>query len=153
MNGKTGVRSVGLVGSWHQFCRALKGGDCNIQVVGVHGHVPHAHCGEVAKTGSWLVHGCTLCGSSGRASAHALKAWGNKGCIVWKRQPLAGGLALKRLASKLESCPQPSPLSVRKFYRSWKPAMSFSFHRAQPLYAAAHMHCPHPSCFGSAAQH
>lgn len=38
--------------------------------------------------------------------------------VLYERQPLAGCLALKRLASKLESCPQPSPLSVRKFYRS-----------------------------------
>lgn len=159
MNGKTGVRRVGLVGSWHYlkgFCRALYFPEGKL----LH-HVdcwcawacaPGQHCGEVAKTGLWLLHGCTFYGSSGRVSAREPEVRSNKGCIVWKTT-LAGCLALERLASKLESCPQPSPLSVRKFYRSWKPAMSFFFfHCALPLYAAAHIHCPHPSCFGSVAR-
>lgn len=78
----------------------------------------------VAKTGLWLLNGYTCYGSWRRMSTHEPKAWGNKDCIVWKTT-LAGCLALKRFASELESCPQTSPLSGRKFYRSWKAAMSF----------------------------
>lgn len=110
--------------------------------------------GEAAKTGWWLWHGCMCHCSRGKVSPHEPKARGNKGCIVWKAT-LAGCLALKRFASELEGCPQPSLLSVKKFERSWKAVVSFFFfspHCVLPLYAAVHMHCRHPLCFGSVAR-
>lgn len=154
MNGKTGVRWVGLMGSWHHLkgfaepCTSPKGSSCHVQIVGVHGHVPTLQASTVERWPKLDV--CSMVPQEECLLTHQR----HEGIrdVLYERQPLAGCLALKRLASKLESCPQPSPLSVRKFYRSWKPATSFSFPLCLPLYAAAHMHCPHPSCFGSVAQ-
>lgn len=92
-----------------------------MQVVGVHGHVPALQASTVER---WPKLGRDCC------MQHPSAVVPQEECLLMnqrrerirdvlcERQPLAGCLPLKRLASKLESCPQPSPLSVRKFYRS-----------------------------------
>lgn len=62
MNGKTGVRQIGLVHSWHRLkdfavpCASLKESDCSMQVVSVHGPVL-----QVSTVERWPKLGCDFC--------------------------------------------------------------------------------------------
>lgn len=91
-----------------------------MQVVVVHGHVPALQASTVER---WPKQGCDCCMDVPTVvpqEEYLLTNQRREGIrdVLYERQPLAECLALKRLAIKLESCPQPSLLSVRKFYRS-----------------------------------
>lgn len=128
---RAGGQLTAAKGFWGvlHFPEGKRPGCAGCQCVWARACSPGQHC-SVGAAERWPKLGCGRCtavrvnGSWGKVSTHEPKAWGNKGCIVWKTT-LAGCLALKRFAKELESCPQPSLLSVRKFYRSWKAAMSF----------------------------
>lgn len=73
--------------------------------------------------------------------------------VLYERQPLAECLALKSLPSSWRAALSQACFQSGSFIGHEKQQCLFFFHRALPLYAVAHMHCPHPSCVGSVARH